>query len=55
VKKLVLKAAGIFNEIERWDQQAPVGMGGEIGSFLEGFLEELLVRIEPVDDEIGPS
>jgi serine/threonine-protein kinase 24/25/MST4 len=55
VRKLVLKAAGIFNEIERWDQEAPVGMGGEIGSFLEGFLEELLVRIEPVDDEPSSS
>lgn len=55
LKKLVLKAAGIFNEIERLDQEAPVGMGGENGSFLEGFLEELLVRIEPVDDELSHS
>lgn len=55
LKKLVLKAAGIFNEIERLDQEAPVGMGGEIGSFLEGFLEELLVRIEPVDDDFSHS
>jgi serine/threonine-protein kinase 24/25/MST4 len=51
IKRLVFKAAGIFNEIERLDQEAPIGMGGEIGSFLEGFLEELLVRIEPVGYE----
>jgi hypothetical protein len=27
-----------------------VGMGGEVAGFLEGFLEEVLVRVEPADD-----
>ena len=46
VRKLVVKAAGIFNEIEKWDSEAPVGMGGDVREFLEGFLEEILVRVE---------
>jgi serine/threonine-protein kinase 24/25/MST4 len=50
LKKLVIKAAGVFNEIERWDSEAPVGMGGDVNTFLEGFLEEILVRVEPEDD-----
>ena len=53
VKKLVIKAAGVFNEIERWDSAAPVGTGGEVNSFLEGFLEEVLVRVEAADEEIS--
>ncbi|PGH27843.1 STE/STE20/YSK protein kinase [Polytolypa hystricis UAMH7299] len=54
LKRLVVKAAGIFKEIERWDEEAPVGMGGDVSAFLEGFLEEVLVRIEP-DDEASSS
>lgn len=50
LKRLVIKTAGLFREIEKWDCEAPVGMGGEIGSFLEGVLEEILVRVEPVDE-----
>jgi serine/threonine-protein kinase 24/25/MST4 len=50
LKKLVIKAAGVFSEIERWDSEAPVGMGGEVSAFLEGFLEEVLVRVEADDD-----
>lgn len=53
LKRLVLKAAGVFAEIEKWDCEAPVGMGGEVNSFLEGFLEEVLVRVEPEDEEVG--
>lgn len=49
LKRLVIKAASVFREIERWDEEAPVGMGPEVDSFLEGFLEEVLVRVEPVD------
>lgn len=52
LKRLVLKAAGVFAEIEKWDCEAPVGMGGEVNSFLEGFLEEVLVRVEPEDEEV---
>lgn len=51
VKRLCIKAAGIFREIEEWDNRAPVGMGGEINGFLEGFLEECLVRVDAEDYE----
>ena len=51
LRKLVVKAAGVFGEIERWDDEAPVGMGGDVSAFLEGFLEEVLVRVEPAEDE----
>ena len=53
VKKLVMKAAGVLGELQKWDQDAPVGMGGEVAEFWEGFLEEVLVRIEAADDEPG--
>ena len=53
LRKLVVKAAGVFYEIQKWDQEAPVGMGGEVNEFLEGFLEEILVRVEAADDEPG--
>jgi len=53
LKKLVIKAAGVFSEIERWDNEAPVGMGDEVNAFLEGYLEEVLVRVEAEDEEIG--
>ena len=52
VKKLVMKAAGVFAEIEKWDNEAPVGMGEDVNAFLEGFLEEVLVRVESEDEEI---
>ncbi|KAF3066583.1 Serine/threonine-protein kinase svkA [Daldinia childiae] len=29
----------------------PVGMGKEVGTFLEGLLEEILVRVEPLDED----
>ncbi|EEP82899.1 serine/threonine-protein kinase 24 [Uncinocarpus reesii 1704] len=51
LKRLVIKAAGVFKEIEKWDEEAPVPMGGDINSFLEGFLEEVLVRVEPEDGD----
>jgi serine/threonine-protein kinase 24/25/MST4 len=52
LKRLVFKAAGVFAEIEKWDCEAPVGMGGDVSAFLEGFLEEVLVRVEPEDEEV---
>lgn len=52
IKKLVMKAAGVFSEIEKWDNEAPVGMGEDVNAFLEGFLEEILVRVEAEDEEI---
>ncbi|MCJ1281983.1 putative protein serine/threonine kinase [Xylographa opegraphella] len=51
LKRLVVKAAGVFSEIERWDNEAPVGMGGGVNAFLEGFLEEVLVRVEAEDED----
>lgn len=53
IRKLVLKAAGVFSEVQKWDQEVAVGMGGEVNDFLEGFLEEILVRVEAADDEPG--
>lgn len=55
LKRLVIKTAGMFKEIEKWDEEAPVPMGGEINSFLEGFLEEVLVRVEPEEGEASPA
>ncbi|RPA91310.1 hypothetical protein L873DRAFT_1714622 [Choiromyces venosus 120613-1] len=55
LKRLVIKAAGIFREIEEWDSTAPVGMGGEVNGFLEGFLEEVLVRVEAEEDDSNNS
>ncbi|KAL7268632.1 Serine/threonine-protein kinase PAK 6 [Rhizina undulata] len=51
LKRLVIKAASLIREIEELDKNAPVGMGGEVNGFLEGFLEEVLVRVEAEDDE----
>jgi serine/threonine-protein kinase 24/25/MST4 len=51
VRKLVVKAAGVFAEIQKWDEATPVGMGGEVTEFLEGFLEEVLVRVEAEGDD----
>ena len=51
LKKLVIKAAGVFSEIEKWDNEAPIGMGGGVNAFLEGFLEEVLVRVEAEDED----
>ena len=55
LRKLVVKAAGVFSEIERWDREAPVGMGGDVNAFLEGFLEEILVRVEPEDEVVAET
>lgn len=51
LKRLVYKAAQVFKEIEDWDKAAPVGMGSEVSGFLEGFLEEVLVRVEAEEEE----
>lgn len=50
VRKLVAKAAGVFHEIQNCDAECPVGMGGGVTEFLEGFLEEVLVRVEAADE-----
>lgn len=50
VKRLVGEIRERFEELDRWDERGEVGMGGEVAGFLEGFLEEVLVRVEPADD-----
>ncbi|EDU45477.1 serine/threonine-protein kinase 4 [Pyrenophora tritici-repentis Pt-1C-BFP] len=50
VTRLVNEIRGKFEELDRWDEKGEVGMGGEVAGFLEGFLEEVLVRVEPADD-----
>ena len=50
VHDLVMQATGIFQELQRLDDDAPVGMGGGVKEFLEGFLEEILVRVEAGDE-----
>lgn len=51
IRKLVYKLAHVCKEIDHWDKQEPVGMGQDIDVFLEGLLEEILVRVEPADEE----
>lgn len=51
VRKLVFKLAHVCKEIDHYDKAEPVGMGRDVGSFLEGLLEEILVRVEPLDEE----
>ncbi|KAK0624820.1 kinase-like domain-containing protein [Bombardia bombarda] len=53
IRKLVYKLAHICKEIDHVDKQEPVGMGEEVGTFLEGLLEEILVRVEPALDGEG--
>ncbi|KAH7402140.1 kinase-like domain-containing protein [Phaeosphaeria sp. MPI-PUGE-AT-0046c] len=50
VRRLVNEISDRFKELDRWDERGEVGMGGEVAGFLEGFLEEVLVRVEPADD-----
>lgn len=51
LRKLVYKLAHVCKEIDHYDKAEPVGMGRDVGSFLEGLLEEILVRVEPLDEE----
>lgn len=50
VKRLVDEITDRFQRLDQWDERGEVGMGGEVAGFLEGFLEEILVRVEPADD-----
>jgi serine/threonine-protein kinase 24/25/MST4 len=51
IRKLVFKLAHVCKEIDHYDKAEPVGMGRDVGNFLEGLLEEILVRVEPLDEE----
>ncbi|OTB05887.1 hypothetical protein M426DRAFT_56112 [Hypoxylon sp. CI-4A] len=53
IRKNVYKLANVCKEIDRLDKSEPVGMGKDVGTFLEGLLEEILVRVEPLDEEEG--
>ncbi|KAI1857852.1 uncharacterized protein JN550_012992 [Neoarthrinium moseri] len=53
IRKHVYKLANVCKEIDRLDKSEPVGMGREVGTFLEGLLEEILVRVEPLDEDEG--
>lgn len=50
IRNLVFKLAYVCKEIDILDKTEPVGMGRDVKSFLEGLLEEILVRIEPLDE-----
>ena len=49
IKKYVAKACKIFKDIDYLDGVAPVGMGDGVEGLLEGFLEEVLCRVEAED------
>lgn len=51
LRKLVYQLAHVCKEIDHYDKLEPVGTGSDAGRFLEGLLEEILVRIEPLDEE----
>jgi serine/threonine-protein kinase 24/25/MST4 len=49
IRKCVSKVSRLFKEIDHWDGVAPVGMGDGVEGLLEGFLEEILCRVEAED------
>jgi serine/threonine-protein kinase 24/25/MST4 len=50
VRRVVHHLIEDFKSLDQHDSEGQVGMGGEVMNFLEGFLEEILVRVEPSDD-----
>lgn len=51
LRPLVYELAHVCKEIDQFDKAELVGVGHEVDSFLEGLLEEILVRVEPLDEE----
>ena len=49
IKRLISKVGRLMRDIDHWDNVAPVGMGEGVEGFLEGFLEEVLCRVEAED------
>nr|POE63460.1 serine/threonine-protein kinase svka [Quercus suber] len=49
IRKCMSKVSRLFREIDHWDGVAPVGMGDGVEALLEGFLEEVLCRVEAED------
>ena len=50
LRAAVRRAARALAEIDELDARDPVGMGDGVGPFLEGWLEEILVRVEECDE-----
>lgn len=50
LRGLVRRAMRVFADIDAVDARDPVGMGEGVGPFLEGWLEEVLVRVEECDE-----
>lgn len=49
IRKYMAKACKLFRDIDYLDGVAPVGMGDGVEGLLEGFLEEVLCRVEAED------
>ncbi len=49
IRKCIGKISRLFKEIDHWDGVSPVGMGDGVEGLLEGFLEEVLCRVEAED------
>lgn len=49
IRKCMAKVSRLFREIDHWDGVAPVRMGEGVEGVLEGFLEEILCRVEAED------
>ena len=49
IRKCMTKVSRLFKEIDHWDSVAPVSMGDGVEGLLEGFLEEILCRVEAED------
>ena len=49
IRKCTAKISRLFRELDHWDRVAPVGMGDGVEGLLEGFLEEILCRVEAED------
>lgn len=53
IRKYVYKVAAILQEIDKIDGEEPVVMGNGLDTFLESFLEDILLRIDPCQMEEG--
>lgn len=49
IRKCMSRISRLFKEIDHWDAVAPVSMGDGVEGVLEGFLEEVLCRVEAED------
>lgn len=56
IKRLAVKAASIFNDIDRYDQETPVDMALGQSSFTEAFLDALMrfCEVDTADPEGAP-